>query len=231
MNNLKIEDFEIDPDSGLFICPVCKKQYVKMGIGSHVWRHFGGKDFAPMPSNQENKKPIWNKGKTKENHPSLLKASETMISLHKSGKIKTWIDGKNTSEETKLKISDSMKMAHQEGRAWNIGSSRWIYVPSYPERFFMEVIENEFTDKNYIREYPFSIYSIDFAWPDKKLAIEIDGDQHERFSSYKERDIKKDNLLKSNGWKVLRIKWKDLFSDTKEYIKKSISFIEQNEEN
>ena len=90
----------------------------------------------------------------------------------------------------------------------------------------MQVIENEFIDKNYKREYPAGIYAIDFAWVEKKLAIEIDGDQHQRFNAYRERDAKKDQFLKEAGWKVLRIVWKDMFKDTKKYIKVAKEFIE-----
>ena len=120
-----------------------------------------------------------------------------------------------------------MKKAHKEGRAHNIGSSRWNNEPSYPEKFFMKVIENEFNDKNYQREYPFGKYSLDFAWIDKKCCIEIDGEQHDRFKEYKQRDIKKDTLLKENGWKILRIKWKDLYKNSKEIIKKAKEFIDK----
>lgn len=118
-----------------------------------------------------------------------------------------------------------MKKAHAEGRAWNIGKSRWNNKPSYPEQFFIKVIQNEFDDKNYIREYPFGIYSIDFAWPQKKLAIEIDGEQHERFKEYKERDVKKDKYLSENGWKVIRINWNKFFNNTKYYISYCNEFI------
>jgi very-short-patch-repair endonuclease len=223
--NKKIENFELDPETGLFICPVCNKQFVKKGISSHVWRHYEGKNFAPIPKNSENRKTIWNKGKTKADHPGLKKASDSMIEKFKNGEMKVWSEGQPLPEVTKKKISEAMIAAHQEGRAWNIGSSRWNNEPSYPEKFFMEVIKNEFNDKNYEREYPFSIYSIDFAWPDKKLAIEIDGDQHERFDEYKERDRKKDELLALNGWKVMRIKWKDFVKDTKFFIEEANNFI------
>jgi very-short-patch-repair endonuclease len=139
--------------------------------------------------------------------------------------IKTTQNNLNRDNLIKEKISDSMKKAHAEGRAWNIGKSRWNNEPSYPEKFFMQVIQNEFNDKNYIREYPFGIYSIDFAWPDKKIAIEIDGEQHLRFESYKERDLRKDELLKNNGWLVLRIRWKDMYNDTKRWIKIAKDFV------
>ena len=66
-----------------------------------------------------------------------------------------------------------MKKAHKEGRAWNIGSSRWNNKPSYPEQFFLKVIENEFDDKGYVREYPFGRFSLDFAWPHKNYALKL----------------------------------------------------------
>ncbi|MFW6008427.1 MAG: DUF559 domain-containing protein, partial [archaeon] len=139
--------------------------------------------------------------------------------------LKQIFKNQNISKKTKEKISKSMKKAHKEGRAWNIGQSRWNNEPSYPEEFFMRVIENELNDKKYKREYPISIYSIDFAWPHKKLAIEIDGSQHKRFKEYKKRDQKKDDLLKNEGWKILRINWSDMCNDTKKYIKIANDFI------
>ena len=111
-----------------------------------------------------------------------------------------------------------MKLSHKNGLAHNIGKCRWNNEPSYPEKWFMEVIENEFDNKNYIREYPFFKYSLDFAWPELKICIEIDGEQHQRFDDYKERDKQKDLLLKQNGWKELRINWKDCFFNPKYYI-------------
>jgi len=123
------------------------------------------------------------------------------------------------------KISESMKKAHAEGRAWNIGKSRWNNKPSYPEQFFMEVIENEFFDKNYINEHPIGIYSADFCWPHLKKIIEIDGEQHQRFEDYMKRDEKKDEYLKSQGYEILRIVWKDMFADPKTKIMEAYNFI------
>ena len=135
------------------------------------------------------------------------------------------ITGKKLSEDSKKKIRNSMIKAHEEGRAWNIGKSRWNSKKSYPEEFFSLVIENEFIDKDYTNEFSVGIYSIDFAWADKKLAIEIDGEQHQRFQEVIDRDKRKDLFLINNNWKILRIKWKDLFNDTKKWIKISYDFI------
>jgi very-short-patch-repair endonuclease len=123
------------------------------------------------------------------------------------------------------KISESMKIAHKEKRAWNIGKSRWNNKPSYPEIFFSEIIQNEFSDKEYIREFPIGIYSADFCWPHLKKVIEIDGSQHSRFEEYKERDKRKDIFLTSEGYKILRISWSDMCQNTLEKIKEAYNFI------
>ena len=143
--------------------------------------------------------------------------------------VSTSINNKKRGKDIRKKISNGMKKAHQEKRAWNIGHSRWNNEPSYPEKFFMEVIQNEFCDKEYIREFPIGIYSADFCWPHLKKVIEIDGQQHERYDEYKERDQRKDLHLKENGYQILRISWKEMFSNTKQKIKESYSFIHDNQ--
>lgn len=168
----------------------------------------------------------WNKGLTKETDKRIAKISEKYCEGLKTGRIKLWCKGKHLSEKTCQKISHSMKIAHKERRAHNIGESRWNNEPSYPEKWFMTVIENEFEDKNYQREYPFHIFSLDFAWIDKKKCIEIDGDQHQRFNDYKARDQRKDTKLKEDGWQVLRLVWKDVFAEPKKWIQIAKDFIQ-----
>jgi very-short-patch-repair endonuclease len=119
-----------------------------------------------------------------------------------------------------------MKKAHIEGRAHNIGECRWNNKPSYPEQWFMNVIENEFTNKEYIREFPFHKYSLDFAWVKFKKCIEIDGEQHYRDKAQMIRDKAKDKLLKEEGWKALRLDWRWVYNNTKDAIKLAKEFIE-----
>lgn len=171
-------------------------------------------------------KTAWNKGLTKETDESVRKGSEELKRRYANGEIEVWCNGKNLTDDTKIKISESMKKAHSENRAHNIGMSRWNNEPSYPEKWFMSVIENEFDDKDYVREYPFSRFSLDFAWISKKKCIEIDGEQHQRFQDYKERDERKDALLKEHGWKVLRLVWKEVYNNPKEAIRRAKTFIE-----
>jgi len=163
----------------------------------------------------------WNKGLTKETDERVRKSSETYKLHIKEGIIKPSQLGKPLTEEHKRNISNGMKLAHKEKRAHNIGSSRWNNEHSWPEQWFIEVLHNELNmveNVDYKTEMPFDKYSLDFAWPEKKLCIEIDGEQHERFAEYKLRDVSKDKLLKENGWKVFRIKWIDCWHNPKQYI-------------
>ena len=79
--------------------------------------------------------------------------------------------------------------------------------PSYPEKYFIDLFDNE-NITGYIRELPVGRWFIDFAFIDKKLAIEIDGKQHE-YAERKLKDIEKDKFLSDAGWTVFRIKWKN----------------------
>ena len=57
------------------------------------------------------------------------------------------------------------------------------------------------------RQFPIAGYIVDFACPDHKLIIEVDGSQHGN-----DADVRYDAIrtmrLESDGWKVLRV-WND----------------------
>lgn len=167
----------------------------------------------------------WNKGLTKNEHEAIARGSEAISNSYKHGRNKIFWKGKHLPNEIKEKISRSMKKAHNENRAYNIGMNRSNNKASYPEQFFMKVIENEFSDKEYVREYSFGKYSLDFAWLHKKKCIEIDGDQHYRTIEAINHDKIKDEFIKSNGWKILRIRWRDMFTYPKTYIQLAKNFI------
>ena len=212
---MKLTDFILEHNGDLRKCPICEKWLNRLGLPSHFHRTHNPN--AKLPSAA---KPIWNKGLTKIDPRVARTASAVSNAL--LGKTK-----KPLSEVHRRKISTSMEKAHRENRAHNIGSSRWNNEPSYPERFFSTVIENEFTDKNYTQEFPFGRFSLDFAWTEKKLCIEIDGEQHKRFKEYRERDERKDEALRDAGWKILRIEWKEMYKNPKEWILIAKNFVEE----
>jgi very-short-patch-repair endonuclease len=51
--------------------------------------------------------------------------------------------------------------------------------------------------------YP-TCYKVDFAWPEQKICLEVDGSSHSSLKA-KARDAKKTEMLASLGWLVLRI--------------------------
>ena len=123
------------------------------------------------------------------------------------------------SEVYRNNLRKAMKQRVESGThsGWK---SRKGKTPSYPEKFFMSVL-----DKNQIKyehELPCGKYFIDFAIKDKMIALEIDGKQHE-YEDRKKSDLLKDVCLSENGWKVYRIKWKSINNESgKIYIKEQI---------
>jgi very-short-patch-repair endonuclease len=67
-----------------------------------------------------------------------------------------------------------------------------------------------------VREYQFHPtrrWRVDFAWPDRKVAVEIEGSVH-RIKGRFARDIEKYNALARNGWIVLRYSAKMVHAGT-----------------
>lgn len=120
--------------------------------------------------------------------------------------VKPWMTKKTCNDVCYRKLlSDRSKQLFKtrvENGTWT--TWRKNTQPSYPEKYFMSVLDGAKISYEY--EKPAGIYSIDFAINEKKIALEIDGKQHE-FPERKISDNKKDIYLKSNGWTVYRIKW------------------------
>ena len=200
--------------SGVFTCVFCgveKPSTNSMNI--HSVRCSSNPDRKISKGNTG--KVAWNKGKTKETDSTMRQISETL----------TGRQGTPHSDATKAVLREAAILAHKEGRAWNIGMNRWQKKPSYAEEFFMKVIANDFSDKNFEREVYFKGFVLDFLWEHKKKVIEIDGKQHEE-PVQKERDSRKDSLLVQNGYQVMRIKWKDMYNNTSVWVDKAKSFID-----
>lgn len=130
---------------------------------------------------------------------------------------------KHTAEE-KEQIRQNALKGYAEGR-WHGWMNCHSSKKSYPEEFFTKVILNDFNDKNFEYNFLFYQYKLDFAWPIKKKCIEIDGEQHFKNRSQYESDQRKDQKLLSDGWTVLRIRWKDMYNDPQKFIKLANDFI------
>ena len=142
----------------------------------------------------------------------------------KTGKIKT----RNRSDATILSRKKNPQY-HTEATKKKISKIRKQYIvdhpneapyllnhhskgPSYPEIYFAELFEKE--NVKLERYYRFGTYQLDFADVNNKVDIEIDGSQHRFDSKIVAHDIKRNNFMASQGWRVFRVYWP-------EYQKKS----------
>ena len=114
-----------------------------------------------------------------------------------------WL-GKHLSEETKKKQSNTMKKKIMEGTI-EVGYLRYHSSKvSYPEEYFMEV----FKGIPYKYNYQVGLYQLDFAIPERKVYIEIDGEQHYTDKRIVEYDKERTSKLESLGWKCIkRVRW------------------------
>lgn len=124
----------------------------------------------------------------------------------------TWTD----EMKQKQRINRLNYLSKKAGNsAWEKRSSGKL---SYLEEWFDKkcVSRGIYEKYDVINEYVVFPYSIDFAFINEKVAVELDGKCH--FTNGNERiekDIQKDNLLISLGWKIFRIRYDQINDDSK----------------
>jgi len=91
------------------------------------------------------------------------------------------------------------------------------------EKFFAKCLES--MGLKFETQYSVNHYSLDVAFPEKKIAVEIDGDYWHSLPNIKKKDKRKDFHLKSLGWKVMRIKENEINANPEEAAKRVASFV------
>lgn len=164
----------------------------------------------------------WNAGRTGENDSRLKAAAEKLKRRYETEELIPSYLGKKHSEETKKRISERRKhylSEHPEKVPYVL--NHHSKGDSYPEQYFKMVFENN--GITYEQNYKVLEYYLDFAWPDKKTYLEIDGEQHYSDKRILEHDILRTERLKSDGWKCLdRIRWSKYKKLSKEEQKKFV---------
>lgn len=122
----------------------------------------------------------------------------------KNGKIK--IIGHPHTDEMKKHLSEKRKQwlkDHPNEHVWK-RNTKFISEPC--ENFKKYLLSKGI---NFVEEYtPFNDvnYSLDIAWPDEKLAIEINGNQHYNSDgSLSNYYSKRHKLFETRGWKIIEI--------------------------
>lgn len=154
----------------------------------------------------------WNKGLTKETDPRVL-SSANSLKGHKC-----WL-GKHHSNESKEKISRSMKKFLSENPDKVPYLLNHSSKTSYPEQYFIDLFKSELIDVQY--HYQINKYQLDFCNVQKKIDIEVDGEQHFTDDRIYQSDRERDKFLKNLDWQIYRIRWstyKKLTLDEKQQI-------------
>lgn len=154
----------------------------------------------------------WNKGLTKETDDRIAKYAKTNSDRH-SGENSSWY-GRKHSDETKKRISETQKINY---RGKSCFATAREHRKSYAEQYFDTIFTN--AEKNYHVDRFF----LDYAWPETKTYIEVDGEQHYTEEGIK-RDAERTSILESVGWKCIkRIRWSDYqklsFTEKEEFLK------------
>ena len=193
-------------------CENCKQEH----NGSYGSGRFCSTKCARGFSTKAKRKEINEKvSKTLSSPPLIKKCKHCGCNFNATKKGKLFCS-KSCSAKSRWKDKDyrktisnhSKKRAikrHLEGDPSFGWMKRSNLIPSYPETFFMGLLEDN--KIKYRREYKMGRYFIDFAIMEKKIALEIDG-AHHQIKEVKEKDKRKDKFLNELGWTVIRIPWK-----------------------
>ena len=145
----------------------------------------------------------WNKGLTKETDLRIAKQSKNSKKYYT--KHAGSFLGKHHSEETKEKISVARKSYLQENPDKVPFKLNHSSKESFPEKYFrLWLTKENLLDK---QELNVDRYYLDFAWPNKKIYLEIDGSQH-NLDYMKEHDLERTTVLDNLGWTcITRVDW------------------------
>lgn len=183
---------------GLGTPEICKR----LGVTFRKLRTLLALCDIPLRSISEGVTVTW----THDNGTRRKQASEIMSTIANERARQGLNVAKN--EAVRKKISAAKKL-HNPGIDAAIEQSRLIRLasPSSLEQLMIDALNKAGIET--VREYPVGKFSLDFSIPSLKIDIECDSSLH-TFKSMKERDARRDQFLKSNGWTVLRFTSKEM---------------------
>lgn len=213
-----------NPNSEKYKCEKCGKEFDKRHslLGHYT---YCGKDYK--------KCDICGVSYVKENHVCIIKNKKTSCKycgkifdnglklgghvtrcdlnpnrVETNRKTSESMKNKTLSIETKKKISDSrikFLIANPNKVPYIVNHSSKM---SYPEKLFKNGLE-ESNINGWIYNFRNGIYQYDFAFPELKIDVEIDGQTHNT-EKVKKIDERRDTFSKKDGWIVIRFTSKEV---------------------
>lgn len=183
-------------------CPICSEKFlVRKALQQHrKEKHFNFEGFIKNNKFAGNHYiPI-----TKCKFCERTFKTSSGLTLHQKTCInnpeRVLVKSHKISEETKQKLSQKLKEIYKGKSIWATQiEKRKSYAEQYFDRCFPEAQKN----------YHVNRFFLDYAWPEKKCYLEVDGEQHYTESGLL-HDQERTNLVKAEGWTLIaRIRWKD----------------------
>lgn len=112
------------------------------------------------------------------------------------------------TDETKKKISESrIKFLRENPDQVPYKLNHYSKGRSYAEEYWKVVLDSN--NIVYEEQYQIGTYQLDFAFPELKIDLEIDGDQHHLDKRIVESDKRRNLYLEELGWTIIRVKWSE----------------------
>jgi very-short-patch-repair endonuclease len=147
----------------------------------------------------------WNAGLTADTDERVRKNTKSIRAYYEDHD-GTWL-GRHHTNETKQLISSKVKKFLEENPDMVPYLRNHSSTESYPEKYFKEVFNLENINLTY--HYRIGTYELDFCDINKKIDIEIDGEQHYLDTRIIDSDKRRTEYLENLGWTIYRVRWSE----------------------
>jgi len=201
----------------MYHCNICNKEFEKRhSYIAHSRIHSGY--VRPKNLNSRRNQPpktkcifcgeIFTDGRKLGGHMGHCKLNPKHDEIKKNMSVAAYNNNRHWSEEDKKRISEERikyLTAHPDKVPYRLNHSSKM---SYPEKLFKNALESaNITGWTY--NFQNGIYSYDFAFPELKIDVEIDGGTHTQ-ENVKKIDERRDIFSRKQGWKVIRFTAKEV---------------------
>lgn len=179
-------------------CKFCEKELSKKGLSHELYC----KDNPNRKDKSGINAPTYGKNWKGRSRWKYDKDGNPIVDEKYRERIKNTSTGRKMPDEAKKKISDSMIKYFMENPDMIPYIKYHSSNMSYPEKVFKNALESRKIE-GWIYNYRNGIYQYDFAFPNLKIDVEIDGNTH-TLDKIKKIDERRDKFSKSQGWIVIR---------------------------
>lgn len=200
-------------------CPYCKKDLTNIQSYANIANHIRWCNLNP--------KRIEKKKKEKKYQRKFCTLCGKEIFSNKR-RIRCDECSHKHTEETKLRMSNARinwLKKNPEKHPWK-KKTKFISIPCENLKKYLNSIGLKYVSEYDTYEETNRNFSIDIAFPDIKIGIEINGNQHyNKDGTLKKYYQKRHDIIESCGWKLLEIHYSSCFNE--ESIKNIITYYEQ----